>query len=128
VQHHLFDIIYLILGVLFSMRQLEVSMRLATNYPNTTEADFDRWKRTAVLAYRTGAWTCFGKVLLDIVFAYGLRTVLPPMVLMTFGITLEIGAIVLVAYAIVRIRRSRVLAREFGIEALPRPRVEPSEP
>jgi hypothetical protein len=126
---HPLDIVYLILGVLFSLRQLDVSMRRATSYPNTTEADFERWKRTAVIAYRIGAWSCFGKVLLDIVLAYAFRSLLPPVVLMrTVGIALDVGTVALIVYAIVRIRRSRVLAREVGTEAPVRPRVESSEP
>lgn len=126
---HPLDIVYLILGVLFSLRQLDVSMRRATSYPNTSEADFERWKRTAVIAYRIGAWSCFGKVLLDIVLAYAFRSLLPPVVVMrTVGIALDLGTVALIVYAIVRIRRSRVLARAVGTEAPARPRVEPSEP
>lgn len=126
---HPLDIVYLILGVLFSLRQLDVSMRRATSYPNTNEADFERWKRAAVLAYRIGAWSCFGKVLLDIVLAYVFRSLLPPVMLMrSVGVALDVGAVALVVYAIVRIRRSRVLAREVGTEAPPRPRATPSEP
>jgi hypothetical protein len=126
---HPLDIVYLILGVLFSLRQLDTSMRRATSYPNTTEADFERWKRTAVIAYRIGAWSCFGKVLLDIVLAYAFRSLLPPVVLMrTVGIALDVGTVALIVYAIVRIRRSRVLAREVGTEAVPARRAPSSEP
>lgn len=126
---HPLDLIYLILGVLFSLRQLDVSMRLAKNHPNVAEADFERWKRTSLLAYRTGAWTSFGKVLIDIVLAYTFRSLLPPVVLMrSVGIALDVAAVALIVYAVVRIRRARALGRELGVE-LPRRRndAEPSE-
>jgi hypothetical protein len=126
---HPLDIVYLILGVLFSLRQLDVSMRRATSYPNTTEADFERWKRAAVIAYRIGASSCFGKVLLDIVLAYVFRSLLPPVILMrSIGVALDVAAVALVVYAIVRIRRSRVLAREVGTETVPARGAPSSEP
>ncbi len=126
---HPIDVIYLILGVLFSLRQLDMSMRLAKNHPNVAEADFERWKRASVLAYRTGAWTSFGKVLLDIALAYTFRSLLPPVLLMRgVGIAIDLGAVALVIYAIVRIRRARALGRELGIEITPRrANTEPSE-
>ena len=114
---HPLDLIYLILGVLFSLRQLDVNMRVAKNYPDVAEADFDRWKRAAVIAYRTGAWTAFGKVLIDIVLAYTFRSLLPPVLLMrVVGVAIDVAAVALIIYAVVRIRRARVLARELGIE------------
>lgn len=118
---HPLDLIYLILGVLFSLRQLDVNMRVAKNYPNVAAADFERWKRAAVIAYRTGAWTAFGKVLIDIVLAYAFRSLLPPVVVMrAVGLALDVAAVALVVYAIVRMRRARALARELGIETLRR--------
>lgn len=114
---HPLDLIYLILGVLFSLRQLDMSMRLSKNHPNVAEADFERWKRASVLAYRTGAWTAFGKVLIDIVLAYAFRSLLPPVLVMrSVGIALDVAAVVLIVYAVVRVRRARALGRELGIE------------
>lgn len=118
---HPLDLIYLILGVLFSLRQLDVNMRVAKNYPNVAEADFDRWKRAAVIAYRIGAWTAFGKVLIDIVLAYAFRSLVPPVIVMrVVGGALDVAAVVLVVYAVIRIRRARALGRELGVETLRR--------
>lgn len=118
---HPLDLVYLILGVLFSLRQLDINMRVAKNHSHVAEADFDRWKRAAVIAYRTGAWTAFGKVLLDIVLAYVFRSVLPPVVVMrVVGVALDVAAVALIVYAVVRIRRARALERKLGLETLRR--------
>jgi hypothetical protein len=102
-----------------------MSMRLAKDHPNVPEGDFERWKRASVLAYRTGAWTSFGKVLIDIVLAYAFRSLLPPVLVMRgLGIAIDVAAVVLVIYAVVRIRRARALGRELGVELRAR-RTEP---
>lgn len=123
---HPIDLIYLILGVLFSLRQLDMSMRQAKDHPNVPEGDFERWKRASVLAYRTGAWTSFGKVLIDIVLAYAFQRMPPPVLVMRgVGIAIDVAAVALVIYAVVRIRRARALGRELGVELRAR-RAEPA--
>jgi len=115
----LFDLLALILGILFSLRQMDVSMRQKDRYPNVSEADFTRWRDQARSNYRLGAGACFGKILFDIVFAFLLNHGLP----MPFAVKLTLGLSVVVLWmlgvgvAVWRTQRSHALARELGIEA-----------
>ena len=117
----LFDLLALILGILFSLRQMDVSMRQKDRYPDVAEADFNRWREQARRNYRLGAPACFGKILFDIVFAFLLNHGLP----VPFGIKLTLGLSVVVLWmlgvgvAVWRTQRTHALARELGIEARP---------
>jgi hypothetical protein len=115
----LFDLLALILGILFSLRQMDVSMRQKDRYPDVSEADFTRWRDQARRNYRLGAAACFGKILFDIVFAFllthGLR--IPFAVQATLGLSVVVLWMVGVGLAVWRTQKSHALARELGIEA-----------
>ena len=115
----LFDLLALILGILFSLRQMDVSMRLKERYPAVSEADFTRWRDQTRRTYRIGAAACFGKILFDIVFAYllnhGLRVPFP--VTATLGLSVVVLWMGLVGVAVWRTQKNHALARELGIEA-----------
>ena len=116
-----FDLIALILGILFSLRQMDIAQRQKANYPAVSEPDFKRWHESARRAYRLGATACFGKILFDIVFAFLLRRgVRPPFaVQLTVGVGVTVACAVLVGIAIWRSRRAHELARQLGIELQP---------
>jgi hypothetical protein len=113
-----FDLIALVLGILFSLRQMDIAQRQKAQYPAVAEADFQRWFGLARGAYRLGASACFGKILLDIVFAFLLRRGLRPpfAVQLTLGLGITLACAVLVGIAVWRSRRAHELARELGIE------------
>jgi hypothetical protein len=118
---HPLDLVALILGILFTLRQMDVTNRQADRYPGVPTQDFERWKRSATLAYRWGSSACFGKVLLDIGFSQLMaRVALPAGARWGIGLTLDIGWVALVIYSYVRVMRARRYAREIGVElALP---------
>jgi hypothetical protein len=115
----LFDLLALILGILFSLRQMDVSMRQKASYPTVSEADFTRWREQARRNYRLGTTACFGKILFDIVFAFllnhGLR--LPFPVQAALGLSVVVLWMALVGFAVWRTQKTHALARELGIEA-----------
>lgn len=115
---HPLDLIALVLGVLFSLRQMDTAQRDHQRYPHVAAADFEAWKRHALSAYRLGAWACFGKVLLDIALAY-LMGKYPLTVALRWGLglTSDIGWVALVVLAWWRIRAGHKRGRELGIEA-----------
>jgi hypothetical protein len=121
-----FDLIALVLGILFSLRQMDITQRQKASYPEVAEADFTRWQSLARGAYRLGGTACFGKIGFDIVFAFLLRRGLRPpyAVQLTLGIGATLACAVLVGIAVWRSRRSHELARELGIE---RPARTPSQ-
>jgi len=113
-----FDLIALVLGILFSLRQMDISLRQKAQFPSVREADFERWQSLARGAYRLGAVACFGKILLDIVFAFFLRRGLRLPFALQFGMGLSITLVcaVVVVLAVLRSRRAHALARDLGIE------------
>lgn len=115
----LFDLLALILGILFSLRQMDVSMRQKDRYPAVSEADFTRWRDQTRRTYRLGAMACFGKILFDIVFAYLLTHGLPvPFpVKVTLGLSVVVLWMGLVGLAVWRTQKNHALARQLGIEA-----------
>jgi hypothetical protein len=121
VQTHLLHPIVLILGVLFALRRMDVSMRSAEQYPGVDVEAFGRWKRLAMGGYGLGMASCFGKVLLDFGFAYlFFRIYAPPTVARwTIGLTLDVGWVVLVVVSYLRVRRAHRLARELGVDHRP---------
>ena len=114
---HPLDLIALVLGILFTIRQMDVTQRQAANYPGVREADFTRWWGRARGAYRLGSTVCFGKILLDIAMAYVMRRVpMPSPVRIGIGLTLDLAWVALVVVAVLRSQRAHALARELGIE------------
>jgi hypothetical protein len=115
----LFDLLALILGILFSLRQMDVSLRLKEHFPSVAEADFNRWREQARRNYRLGAIACFGKIAFDIVFAFLLRRglALPYALQVALGLSGVVLWMVCVGLAIWRTQRTHALARELGIES-----------
>jgi len=119
VQTHLLHPVVLIIGLLFAMRRMDVSMRAAEQYPSVAAAAFASWKLRASRAYGLGMAACFGKVLLDFAFAYWFRRLSPPPQAVRFaiGFSLDVGWVVLVALSYWNVRKAHALAREIGVEA-----------
>jgi len=58
-----YDIVAVILGVMFTLRKLDAQSREAAQFPQVSESDFLRWQRMVMSAYRTGSWGCFMRVI-----------------------------------------------------------------
>jgi hypothetical protein len=119
VQTHLLHPVVLVIGVLFAMRRLDVSMRAPEQHPTVPAEAFARWKLRASRAYGLGMAACFGKVLLDFAFAYWFFRLSPPPqpVRFAIGLSLDVGWVVLVAVSYWHVRKAHALAREIGVEA-----------
>lgn len=119
MQTHILHPVVLILGVLFALRRMDVSMRAAEQHPTVPVEAFARWKLRAGRAYGLGMAACFGKVLLDLAFAYWFFRLSPPpqAVRLAIGITLDVGWVVLVVVSYWHVRKAHALAREIGVEA-----------
>jgi hypothetical protein len=114
---HPLDLIALVLGILFTLRQMDVTQRQAKSFPQVSEADFTRWWRQARGSYRLGSSACFGKILLDVFAAYVMRHVaLPAPLRIGIGVTLDLGWLTLVLIAWRGSHRAHGLARDLGIE------------
>ena len=114
---HPLDLIALVLGILFTLRLMDVTQRQAASYPAILETDFTRWWQRARGAYRLGTSACFGKILADIIAAYAMRHLwMPTAARWVIGLTLDVGWAALVALAVFRTTRAHALARDLGIE------------
>jgi hypothetical protein len=119
---HPLDLIALVLGVLFALRQMDVTQRQAASFPHVPPADFDRWWKKARGAYRLGSSVCFGKIMLDIVVARAMGAwPLPNAARWGIGLSLDAAWAVLVVLAVWRSSRAHRLARELRIEKLVTP-------
>jgi hypothetical protein len=117
VQVHIFHPVVLVIGVLFALRRMSVSMRTLDQHPGVEQQDFERWRAHARSAYGLGMAACFGKVLLDYAVVYGVSRFGVPFALVRgMGVGLEIGWIALVVVAYLRVRKAHSLAREIGVE------------
>lgn len=118
MQIHTLHPVVLIVGVLFALRRMSVSMRTLEQHPGVEAGAFERWKAAARSAYGIGMAACFGKVLLDYAVVYVFSHYpLPVPVFRALGIGLELAWIGLVVFAYVRVRRAHRFAREIGVEA-----------
>jgi len=119
VQTHLLHPVVLVIGVLFALRRMDVSMRAPEQHPGVPGEAFARWKLRASRAYGLGMAACFGKVMLDFAFAYWFFRLSPPpaAVRWTIGLTLDVGWVVLVVLSYWQVRKAHALAREIGVEA-----------
>jgi hypothetical protein len=125
---HPLDLVALILGILFTLRQMHVSNRQLDQHPGVSAENFEQWKRRALSAYRLGSSACFAKVLLDIGLSQLMaRVALPSGLRIGIGLSLDIGWVALVIYSYVRVTRARSFGREVGIEAPAPSRQGPSE-
>ena len=120
MQTHFLHPVVLIIGVLFALRRMDVSMRAPEQYPTVAAEAFARWKLRAGRAYGLGMAACFGKVLLDFAVAYWFFNLPPPppaAVRKAIGVSLDVGWFVLVAVSYWQVRKAHALAREIGVEA-----------
>jgi hypothetical protein len=109
-------VVALILGILFTLRKLDVQKRQPEDFPGVDRADFERWKALEGGAYSLGSAACFLQIILDYAFRWWANRV-----------TLEwtavriVGASIFTAWAIALIvawlrgARGRKLREELGI-------------
>jgi hypothetical protein len=117
---HPLDLIALILGLFSALRQMDVSARQASSYPDVDARLFESWRRQAKSAYRLGMAANFGKVLLDLVMSRVLWAFeMPTWLRRGIGGSLDLLWVALLVLTFVRARRALAFARANGIEKRP---------
>jgi hypothetical protein len=116
-----YDIIAVIVGVMFTMRKLDTQSRSATQSPNVDPEDFLRWQRRSASAYAPGAYASFFRVIFHFAFIrYSAHHQLPPL---TFGrVALLVDALWIgcTIYTLVNAHLAREMRKKLGI-SLDRP-------
>jgi hypothetical protein len=111
-----FDVIAVIVGVMFIIRKLDTQSRKPEQQPHVPEDDFRTWQRQAASAYAPGAYASFFRVLFHVGFVrYQSQH---PLALDTYariGGLVDLLWIVCVITTLYRSYRSRELQRKLGI-------------
>lgn len=124
----LLDIIAVILGILYTVRKLDVRKREPEDYPHVPRADFERWRDLEGGAYSIASVACFLKILLDYAFVfYAGRTALDLRVVRVVGASLFLAWVLTLVYAFRRGHLGRKLRERLGIDLSPKPAPESPE-
>jgi hypothetical protein len=134
--HHLdfFDILAILLGILFTVAKLDAQGRKADKFPHVPAADFERWRTWTASIYRLGSTVCFLRVVFHQLFALylarqpmtgpvftenGQKMQALPHHLMIPGLIMDAAFLFVVAATFIRANRARQLRRELGIVLAP---------
>jgi hypothetical protein len=110
------DLLAVIVGVLHTMRKLDVMKRRAEEYPEVAVEDFAAWQASERAAYALGSWASFLKLVLDPMLLFlAPKLALSAPVVRGLGATIDIGWAVLVLVAMLRAGRARRRRQELGI-------------
>ena len=121
------DIIALILGIIYTVRKLDVRKREASEFPHVDPALFEAWRSREAGAYSLASIACFAKLLLDYGFIYyAQRAALQPRIVQIVGLTLFVSWLAALVLAQVRAHRARKLRESLGINLDVRPPPRPS--
>jgi len=110
-----FGLLALILGVLYTVRKLDIRQREAEQFPSVAREDFERWKSKQLGAYNLASTACFFKVLVDLCLVIGYKTI-------GWGAVRIIGATVFVLWvaalivALATSQAARKLRADLGID------------
>lgn len=110
------DLLAVIVGVLHTVRKLDVMKRRAQDFPHVDPKDFADWQERERAAYALGSWACFAKILLDpALWLLAPKLGLSPTTVRVLGATIDFGWFALVMLAMLRASRARRRRNELGI-------------
>jgi hypothetical protein len=111
-----YDIIAVILGVMFTLRKLDTQSRDATQQPNVPAEDFVRWQRQTVAAYKPGMYASFFRVIFHFGYIrYAHHHPLSPLSFGRIALLVDVIWLVSVATTFLRANAARELRRKLGI-------------
>lgn len=110
------DLLAVIVGVLHTVRKLDVMKRRAQDFPHVAPADFADWQERERAAYALGSWACFAKILLDpALWLLAPKLELAPTTMRILAASIDLGWFALVMLAMLRASRARRRRNELGI-------------
>ena len=111
-----YDIIAVILGVMFTMRKLDTQSRDPSQQPNVSPEDFRRWQRQTVAAYVPGSYACFFRVIFHFGYMrYVAHHPLSPRAFSRVALLVDLIWLVATITTFVRANAARELRRKLGI-------------
>lgn len=119
-----FDIVAIILGVLFTIRKLDAQRRLHKEFSHVAPGDFEHWQRLETSVYQAAMMACFGKVLADWGFVYFFAGGLPIPTVRAVGATIDLSWFLVMLVTLYRTRglakiraRHRIVLGGFIVES-----------
>jgi hypothetical protein len=111
-----YDIIAVIVGVMFTLRKLDTQSRTAAQYPHVDPEDFQRWQRRSAAAYAPGAYASFFRVIFHFGFIrYGSSHALPPLTFARVALVVDALWLGCVLYTLVNAHFAREMRKKLGI-------------
>ena len=110
------DLLAVMVGVLHTVRKLDVMKRRSEDYPHVERQAFLSWQEQERAAYALGSWASFLKIVLDpAVLFFGPAIGLSGSLVRLAGASLDIGWAIIVTLAIVRASKARRRREGLGI-------------
>lgn len=110
------DLLAIIVGVLHTVRKLDVTKRRAEDFPHVPRPDFEAWRESERAAYSLGSWASFLKILLDpALLLLAPKLALGGGTLRALAASIDIGWAVAVVLAMLRAGQARRRREELGI-------------
>ncbi len=112
------NLIALVLALVYTMRKMDVQRREPEMYPQVAEADFQRWKTTALKAYNVSSVACVVKLALDLAFwhFYASKPFARPVVVFAVGGSIFLAWVVALLVGALLAGSSRKIRIELGID------------
>ena len=111
-----YDIIAVILGVMFTLRKLDTQSRDASQQPNVPPEDFARWQRQTTSAYAPGMYASFFRVIFHFGYIrYAAHHPLSPQAFGRVALLVDLIWLVSVVTTFIRANAARELRRKLGI-------------
>ena len=104
-----------ILGIIYTIRKLDVRRREQSEFPAVPASDFDRWKGKELFAYNLASFACFLKVLIDIAMLVW-RESINWNVVRVIGATAFFGWVIALVVSLVLGSSARKLREQLGID------------
>ncbi len=118
-----YDIIAVILGVMFTLRKLDTQSRNAAQQPGVDPEDFRRWQRQTAGAYAPGAYASFLRVVFHFLYIrYTAHHPISPMAFARVALLVDLVWLVSVISTLIRAHYAREMRKRLGI-VLEKPQV-----
>ena len=111
-----FDIIAVILGVMFTLRKLDTQSRSAAEQPGVAAEDFRLWQQKTAQAYAPGAYASFFRVIFHFAFMrYAAHHPLSPLAFARVALLVDLVWLLSTVTTLLRAHWARELRKKLGI-------------
>ena len=111
-----YDIIAVIVGVMFTLRKLDTQSRNAAQHPNVAPDDFELWQRQGTAAYVPGAYVSFLRVVFHFFYIrYVAHHPLSPTAFRRVALIVDLVWLLAVVTTLIRAHYARELRKKLGI-------------